>query len=571
MLPFTKRPGRPEDGDVVTKDDLEQPTSGTKRSQPPPATASARARQPSFSDEELTNLIPSKSLNLEAAQQSRPLPAAGRPAAAPSSGAVPAPRSSARAMRSFKDEEEEEEDGRTVVRGAPKIVKRGKPSPNSSRDVMGGMNTSPTTISPAAVIKQTLQSAAEARAAAGNIGAGPSRSLDMQMHPADEPQNTMMLDPMRATGPQQMMNAQGQQMGGFNPQMTGPHLQMSAQMATAAMAMTPIPQARPSSRPGPMPMGMTGPHMAAMQGTNPGLGTNPGMMHPSLNPANMTGPHQIVHQSYPPAPPGYGPYSQPVPSASVPGVAISQTSMPAHFMTAQAPYSDPRMDPPGTSITQRGSASAGRPAMSWAAALLAFGLFVGVGAVAVMQGNADNVAATTGQFVDPASAAKVANGGPAKPNGAPTQAGEKVAVPTVGVPVNDPNAPVVVQPGQQVVVAQPGQQVVVSQPGQPAVIVTAAQPGTQPPPATATVVSPPATQPPVAVAAATPAPAKKNTYHRPAAAAEEDPPAPKTAPAPKTTKPSGKPAAPAGDDEELAKSKKMLEKMQEEQLGGAKF
>src|SRR5690606_5946649 len=61
-------------------------------------------------------------------------------------------------------------------------------------------------------------------------------------------------------------------------------------------------------------------------------------------------------------------------------VPVAPASVPAHFMTPQAPYSDP----PGTAVTSN-SRIAGRPAISWAAALLACGLFVGVAAVAVMQ------------------------------------------------------------------------------------------------------------------------------------------------------------------------------------------
>ena len=58
---------------------------------------------------------------------------------------------------------------------------------------------------------------------------------------------------------------------------------------------------------------------------------------------------------------GYAQLNGPVPSgsASVPGVAMP-ASMPAHFMVPQPPYSDGRMDPPGTAVTAR-SKRAGRP------------------------------------------------------------------------------------------------------------------------------------------------------------------------------------------------------------------
>jgi hypothetical protein len=104
-------------------------------------------------------------------------------------------------------------------------------------------------------------------------------------------------------------------------------------------------------------------------------------------------------------------------------------SMPAHFMTPQAPYS---ADPPGMAVTA-GKVIAGRPAMSWAAALMACGLFVGVAAVAVMQ-SSDAVADTTASFVDP-SRAPVKNMAMQIPAAAPTP----VPVNLQGIPT-DPSA-----------------------------------------------------------------------------------------------------------------------------------
>ena len=87
MLPFTKRPGRGDEADeVLTKDDIAKP-------EPSAPAPSERKRSPlaSLSDDELTHLMPSKSIGnaVSAALGSSrpaPLPAAGRPAtASPSS------------------------------------------------------------------------------------------------------------------------------------------------------------------------------------------------------------------------------------------------------------------------------------------------------------------------------------------------------------------------------------------------------------------------------------------------------------------------------------------------------
>jgi hypothetical protein len=102
--------------------------------------------------------------------------------------------------------------------------------------------------------------------------------------------------------------------------------------------------------------------------------------------------------------------------------------MPAHFVTPQAPYSDP----PGTAVTS-GHSVAGRPAMSWAAALLACGIFVGVAAVAVSQGS-DSVADTTASFVDPSRVPMRANAN-VQPPVAP------MPLPVAPVAPVDPNAP----------------------------------------------------------------------------------------------------------------------------------
>jgi hypothetical protein len=213
-------------------------------------------------------------------------------------------------------------------------------------------------------------------------------------------------------------------------------------------------------------------------------------------------------------------YNGPVPSGSVsvPGVSMPP-SMPAHFMMAQAPYSDGRIDPPGTAVTSR-TKIGGRPAMSWALALAAFGLFVGVGAVAVMNGN-EGFKDASASFVDPSRAAggKAAAAAPGAP-AAPTPVAVANEPPTtVGVP------PVAVPPAPPGAAAPAAPEAVAA----PVVTTPAA-----PPPAAA------APAAPTAVAAATPAPATPAPARVAAAPAA---PRPAPAPAPRAPKPAPQPAS----------------------------
>src|SRR5205823_2400343 len=58
MLPFTKRPGRDESGDddVVTKDDIVKPPTGTDRADRTAASSGGRGKFASVNDEEMTTL-----------------------------------------------------------------------------------------------------------------------------------------------------------------------------------------------------------------------------------------------------------------------------------------------------------------------------------------------------------------------------------------------------------------------------------------------------------------------------------------------------------------------------------
>ena len=416
MLPFTKRPGRGDESgdlDVVTKDDLVtaetvNPTANAR------AKEAVRAKFSSLSDDEMTNIMPSKSIGdaLESARAASPRPAAGMPP--PSSArtqARPSPTPSSKASVSsatrsgkFAAVDDEEEDGRTVVRGAPKIVKR---APGSSAKM--GMPTSPTTISPAAVIKATLEAARAGKRTGDHLMAPPPKDLledmaDLLPHPADGPgsEHTKIL---MTTGSNSALPP---------PPMHGAQT-LPLQSTQMAQASLPPASTRPMSNAPPPMIGHT---------TNASGGY----------PAQQSG--------------GYAAqYNGPVPSGSVsaPGVAMP-ASMPAHFMVPQPPYSDGRIDPPGTAVTAR-TKVAGRPAMSWAMAVMAFGLFVGVGAFAVMKGNgSEGFTETSASFVDPARAgaapaakAAAAAAAPVAPTPVPVAAmgaeqPSMVGVPGVAVP-----------------------------------------------------------------------------------------------------------------------------------------
>jgi hypothetical protein len=500
MLPFTKRPGRDESGDedVVTKDDLI--TAETKA----PASlrdGAGRGKFASINDEEMTTLMPTKTIGdalatAVAARAATPRPAAGAPPASrstPSSRPGTIPPAPASRSGKFAAQEDEEEDGRTVVRGAPKIVKRSNATspPNSSRAAnsgkMGGP-TLPTTISPAAVIKATLESArAGVKPRTDRLMAGPPQDLLEDLadltggdrHPADVgAEHTAILKAPHSNPPPGM-------------------IQGVKALSTQMMQPQPLPH-----------------------GTIP-----PGSSRPMSNPppgATQSGGYAAQSGGYP------AQYNGPVPSGSVsvPGVAMPQ-SMPAHFMVPHGPYSDGRIDPPGTAVTSRMKVG-GRPAMSWALALAAFGIFVGVGAVAVMNGN-DGLKDTSASFVDPSrasggpgtrTAAAVAQPAtPGAPTGVPVandqpSTGDRVGVPPVAVPASPAAGDTVAAP---VVTAPAAPPAVVAAPAAPAVIAAA----------------PAAPAPrPAAVAAAAPAP-------RPAAAA----------PAPRAT---SKPAPQAADDAPVA-------------------
>ncbi len=129
MLPFTKRPGRgDESGDGAAS------VRGAA-----PVSLSVREPFPSAGDEDVTMITSTKALG-----DARPSP---RPAAgALPIGSAEGPRPSARPVNVAHSESE----GRGAARGLPKIVKRTR---KATKSVL------PTTISPSAVIRATLESA----------------------------------------------------------------------------------------------------------------------------------------------------------------------------------------------------------------------------------------------------------------------------------------------------------------------------------------------------------------------------------------------------------------------------
>lgn len=198
MLPFTKSPARGDDHEVVTKDDLVKPsastpaTSSSMASSQHRSVASPRPPQESIGEDEMTNIMESRSVAVAMTgallpPSNSPIPAAGR--AAPGSQAARARSGSVRTATSS-------------ARGvAPKIVKRTKAK-------SGGFGTMPTSISPAAVIKATLESARADRR--DNLMPGPPREwlddLDdlagnSYQSPRSQPPSQSFLPPMHSSAP----------------------------------------------------------------------------------------------------------------------------------------------------------------------------------------------------------------------------------------------------------------------------------------------------------------------------------------------------------------------------------
>src|SRR5262249_54048670 len=96
------------------------------------------------------------------------------------------------------------------------------------------------------------------------------------------------------------------------------------------------------------------------------------------------------------------PHSAPLPPDSMVPVAMS--------MPPVAPLrpTDPRVEVPATVITTRTRVLAGRPAISWAAALVAMGVFAGLVTAVLARTDGDAVVDATASFVDPSHHSKPA-------------------------------------------------------------------------------------------------------------------------------------------------------------------
>lgn len=422
MLPFTKRAGRgprDEDVDVVTKDDLAR--SSTLSSRPlmrPPAE--------SLGDDDMTNIVSSKAIG-------HIIPAAGRPASQPppslrGSGRLPPsvrppppsvrppPMSSSRAHQAH-DDDQEDDDGRTAIRGAPRIVKR-----STGRALANGQGQ----IAPSSVIKATLESA-RANGAARRDALLAGTPSDLRDETDDRLGFTESIRPdhvpfVRSAQP--LQEPRGSFERGSEP---------APQSVTPATGYGP-----PSSHPAPnghnsyRPAGLAtvpyqGPQVHAQQPNMALAQTAYASQPPPSHAHHMMGPASS-RSAFP-----QGPFT---PRSSPPG---APGSAPAHFMT---PQNGRYPDPPGTAVTSGHRVPSGRPAASWAVALLACGLFVGVAAVAVTQGS-ETAADTTASFVDPSrTTAKVAAAQPAVP-----QQGGLIGASPVQEPMPAPVAAAPTMPG----------------------------------------------------------------------------------------------------------------------------
>jgi hypothetical protein len=407
---------------------------------------------------------------------------------------------------------DEDEDGRTVVRGAPKIVKRSALAPTHA----------PASMSPAAVIKATLESARAAkRAGEGALMPPPPAELleDATDRLAADDPRLALANRIAQSGPISVRPPPSS-----HGPMTGPPPPMHNAQGpyTAPMGMQPV---------GVSELGAT---MLAGMGSG-----GPHSHPPPSSHGPMTGPPPPMHGAggYPPPSGSIPPPAQSYrPPNAYPAAAASQSgnypgglgggSMPAHFMVPHG------VDPPGTSVTAR-HRTPGRPTSAWAMALVTAGLLVGVGAVAVVQSN-DSLMDTTASFVDPSRAATK----PAAPAAQPAPEPVPQAAPTTAI------APAVAVP-PAANAESPGALPVANNAGNPGGLIGASAP----PPVAAPAPEPKPEVKPVAVAA-TPPPATppKTTWIAPTPKAAPAAAAPAAAPAPKPAA-QAKPAAVAVNDD----------------------
>jgi hypothetical protein len=127
---------------------------------------------------------------------------------------------------------------------------------------------------------------------------------------------------------------------------------------------------------------------------------------------------QFVRPSAPP--PSISPVAGPPRSSNRPLAATTRGANLVHQRSALRPQpvpvigddrkSDPRIDPPATVITARTRIVAARPTISWAAALVTMGVFVGLVTAVVARGDADTLIDAAASFVDPSGSHSAASG-----------------------------------------------------------------------------------------------------------------------------------------------------------------
>jgi hypothetical protein len=518
LLPFTKRPGKDESSpEVVTKESVPSPPKSSASRFPPPVaptTASAgadrpRVMMPSISDEEMTCLMPSKSLT-------GMVPAAGKPKTVPPAAGMKSPAPAAGRKRVAKKPQpvEEDDDSRTVVRpGLSGAISLPKSSPS-----LGSTEGA----SPAAVIKAHLEAA---RAAASGAHPAVTASGAHAAVTGSGAHSALASGAVPAIS-DEIASFPGVEVGGSRP---GVDMDDRPERTVA------------------LPPNMTpGGGVAAMP-TTPLSG--PVMVHPP----------QGMYSQPPPA--GMQPMQPFVRQAAVPAPMSSAHMMgqPAHF--APHPMSEPRMDPPATVVTSATRKSSGRATMSWAVALVGVGLCVGIAAALVASGRADGVVDTTASFVDPARANKaVAAAQPKEVAKDPAAKDPAVKDPAAtAAPVAQPAAPIVNTGTDPVTV--PATAVDPSATAAPPATIAAAPVATAPadtapgavatPPARGKGNPQPAAPTPVAEK---PTPAEKPpTPAKPPVAAKPPTPTPAPAAAPKKG---------GGDDDEMKKAAEALAKAQ---------
>jgi hypothetical protein len=125
---------------------------------------------------------------------------------------------------------------------------------------------------------------------------------------------------------------------------------------------------------------------------------------------------QFMKPSAPP-PPSVSPVAGPPRQAAAPvSVPMGRTALKPQPVPVESLKSDPKIDPPATVITARTRIVTARPTMSWAAALVAMGIFVGLVTAVVARGDADTLIDAAASFVDPSGGRAAASGASTAPS-----------------------------------------------------------------------------------------------------------------------------------------------------------